>query len=317
MNNLHGITRHAIVAASYALLAALSLAAGYLLRFDFAPPAEMVCQMFHEMFLSIGIKLVVLYFGGQFGSLLSFFSIPDLRRISVAGLSAGTILFGLWMISGGQFAPPRSVIVMDALTFVGLVCGLRLFLRNLREQSESPSATKNRHLESVAIVGAGDAGARLAQQLMGNSGFGMQPVVFLDDDRRKWGQFLHGVPVVGDPSWLLGKTAPSALRRVIIAMPSAPRKRVRAIIEMLEGKGYRLETTPSLAEMTESKTSLARLRPIQIDDLLGRAAAQLDSEGIRQMLAGRVVAVTGAGGSIGSELCRQILRYQPERLLLI
>jgi len=311
------MTRHAVVAFLYALLATASLVAAYLLRFDFAPPADMLRRMLQMIPIAIGIKLAVMYFGGQFGSLLTFFSMPDLRRVSVAGLSAGTILFGMWLLSGGEYAPPRTVIVMDTLTFVGLVCALRLFMRNLRENWESLSSTKSRHLESVAIVGAGEAGARLAQQFMGNSGFGIQPVAFLDDDHSKWGQLLHGVPVMGDPSWLLGKNAPSVLRRVIIAMPSAPRKRVRDIIEMLEGKGYRLDTTPSINEMIESKSALARLRPIQIDDLLGRDPAKLDSEGIRQMLAGRVVAVTGAGGSIGSELCRQILRYQPERLLLI
>ncbi len=311
------MTRHAVVAFLYALLATASLVAAYMLRFDFAPAADILRRMLNEIPESILIKVVILYFGGQFESLLTFFSLPDLRRVSVAGLSAGTIFFGVWLLTGGDYAPPRSVIVMDALTFVGLVCALRLFLRHMREQWESSSSTKHRHLESVAIVGAGEAGARLAQQFMGNSGCGIQPVVFLDDDRGKWGQFLHGVPVVGDPSWLLGKNAPSSLRRVIIAMPSAPRKRVRAIIEMLEGRGFRLDTTPSIAEMVESKSSLARLRPIQIDDLLGREPAKLDSESIRQMLTGKVVAVTGAGGSIGSELCRQILRYQPERLLLI
>jgi FlaA1/EpsC-like NDP-sugar epimerase len=301
----------------YALLMAGSMALSYLLRFEFTPPADQLRQLLRMLPWLVAVKMIVMALTGQFGSLLTFFSVPDVLRIVRAGLLGMLALLGIWLASAGQWAPPRSVIVMDGIFFIGMASAWRLYLRRMREQWEIASTTAERHLEPVAIVGAGEAGARLAQEFMRRPALGLKPVVFLDDDQHKWGQQLHGVPVAGPPDWLLGTEVPSSLRRVIIAMPSASRKRVRGIIEKLEGKGFQLGTTHSINDLLEAKTSLARLRPIQIDDLLGRDPAQLNSEGIRQMLAGRVVAVTGAGGSIGSELCRQILCYQPKKLLLI
>ncbi len=317
MDTLHRLLRHSTVVLVYILMTVASLGLSYLLRFEFAPPAETLRQLLNVLPLLIAVKLAVMVLTGQFESLLTFFSVPDFQRIVRAGALSTAVFFGIWIFSNGELSPPRSVLVMDAVFFIGLVSGLRLFMRNIREQWESFSAATERHLEPVAIIGAGEAGARLAQQFMRHSGFGLNPVVFLDDDHGKWGQQLHGLRIAGDASWLLGPNVPTSLRRVIIAMPSASRRRIRAIIELLEGKGFRLDTIPSINDLLESKTSLARLRPIQIDDLLGRDPAHLDSESIRQMLTGQVVAVTGAGGSIGSELCRQILRYQPEQLLLI
>ena len=317
MNTMHRTLRHGVVAFLYVLLAVVSLTASYLLRFDFSPAAADLRQLLAFLPLLIAVKLLVLVFTGQFQSLLTFFSVPDFLRIVRAGGAATLIFLVIWWVSGGTLTAPRSVLVMDGILFIGLVSGSRLLLRNIRDQWESVSLTKDRHLEPVAIIGAGEVGAQLAQQFMRHSGFGLNPVVFLDDDRGKWGRQMHGIPIVGDPSWLLGPNVPASLRRVIIAMPSAERKRIRAIVAMLEGKGFRLDTIHSINELMETKSTLTRLRPIQIDDLLGREPAKLDSTGIRQMLAGRVVAVTGAGGSIGSELCRQILRFKPEKLLLI
>ncbi len=313
----HRYLRHAVVAFAYILLAVVSLASAYILRFEFNPEASQLRQMMALLPLVVVVQLLMLGLCGQFGSLMTFFSLPDLLRIVRAVLLSTVLLFTLWYGSGGAWAPPRSVLVMDAIFYIGLLCSIRLYLRHIRDQWESLSKSVNRQLEPVAIIGAGEAGAQLAQQFMRHTGLGLNPVFFLDDDRTKWGHQLHGVPIVGNASWLLGPSVPTNLRRVIIAMPSAPHKRIREIISQLEGKRFKLDTIHAIDDLFDSKSSLTRLRPIQIDDLLGRAPAHLDSESIRQMLAGRVVAVTGAGGSIGSELCRQILRYQPEKLLLI
>ena len=316
MSRRHRILRHGLVVFIYVLFATGSLALSYLLRFEFAPQAEQLSQLFAVLPVFIAVKLITMLWKGQFESMLTFFSAPDFLRIAQAGAAAELICFAVWLASHGEMAPPRSIILTDGVFFVGLISAWRLYLRHEREQWESLSGSADRHQEPVAIVGAGEAGARLAQEFIRRSGLGMTPVVFwtmtpangATPSRRARG---------GAPAWLLGPNAPPTLRRVIIAMPSAPRKRVRAIVEMLEGKGFRLDTIHSINDLLEGKTSLARLRPIQIDDLLGREPARLNCEGIRLMLAGRVVVVTGAGGSIGSELCRQILRHQPEKLLLV
>jgi len=311
------IVRHGLVGGSYILLTVLSLALSYLLRFEFQPSAEDWRNLLLLLPFILLVRLSVLVWMGQFESLLTFFSVPDLLRIMRAASVTTVIFIVVWYGSGGKYAPPRSIVVMDGIFFTGMACGFRLWLRNLRDGKESGVNHTKRHWEPVAIIGAGDAGAQLAQQLMRNPKFGLKPLVFLDDDRAKWGHLIHGIRIAGGPEWLLGTKVPVMLHRVVIAMPSAPRKRIQAIIEMLEGRGLRLDTVLSINELVDSKTSLTQLRPIQIDDLLGRDPAELDAEGIRRMIKGRVVAVTGAGGSIGSELCRQILRCEPEKLLLI
>jgi FlaA1/EpsC-like NDP-sugar epimerase len=213
--------------------------------------------------------------------------------------------------------PPRSAIVADAVFFIAYLCAFRFLLRLGRERGRLPAGASELKMDRVAIIGAGEAGAHLAKDLLSRPGLGLEPVVFLDDDREKWGARLHGIPVVGGPGWLLTPAAPKHLRRIIIAMPSAPRTRTAAIAEQLKGHGFRLDTVPALDELLDGKYALTALRPLRIEDLLGREPARLDSDEIRHMLAGRVVAVTGAGGSIGSELCRQIVRYAPKSLLLL
>lgn len=317
MTGINRILRLAFIATAYCFLTIVSLWLAYLLRFEFAPPAADLRHLLAVLPLVLVIRLLVMGLMGQFNSLLSFFSVPDFYRVARAGILNAAILLGIWHISNGQLAPPRSVLIMDAVFFLGLVCGGRLMMRHVRCQFQPMSKASRQHLEPVAIVGAGDAGARLAQQLKRSSSLGLMPQVFLDDDHAKWGKTLAGIRIVGGPEWLLGPNRPEGLRRVIIAMPSAPRKRIRSLVQLLEGKGFRLDTLLPSSDLVETKSSLARLRPVQIDDLLGRSPAQLNSSGIRQMFAGQVVAVTGAGGSIGSELCRQILRCQPRKLLLI
>ena len=311
------IVRHGMVGGAYVLLTVLSLALSYLLRFEFQPPAEDLRKLLLLLPFLLLVRLSVMVWMGQFESLLTFFSVPDLMRILRAAGMTTVVFIVVWYASGGKYAPPRSIVIMDGIFFTGMACAFRLSLRNLRDSRESSANKSKRHLEPVAIIGAGDAGAQLAQQLMRNPKFGLKPLIFLDDDKNKWGHLIHGIRIAGGPEWLLGPKVSASLHRVVIAMPSAPRKRVQAIIEMLEGRGLQLDTVLSMSELIDSKASLAQLRPIQIDDLLGREPAELDAEGIRRMLKGRVVAVTGAGGSIGSELCRQILRCEPEKLLLI
>jgi FlaA1/EpsC-like NDP-sugar epimerase len=309
--------RHAAVAAVYALLAAASLFFAYLLRFDFAVPESDLRSLAACLPWLLALKLLVLVCFGQFGNLLTYFSVPDLKRIIASSACAGAVLAGIWDFTGGAYLPPRSAIIADAVFFAAFLCAFRFLLRLWREQGSFLPSAPEFKLEQVAIIGAGEVGAHLAKDLLSRPGLGLEPVVFLDDDREKWGAKLHGIPIMGDPGWLLSPAAPRRLRRIIIAMPSAPAARTAAIAEQLKGHGFRLDTVPALDELLDGKYALTALRPVCIEDLLGREPARLDSDEIRQMLAGRVVAVTGAGGSIGSELCRQIVRYSPKTLLLL
>ncbi len=146
---------------------------------------------------------------------------------------------------------------------------------------------------------------------------GLQAVAFFDDDRMKWGKHVHDVPVVGAPEILLGGKMDLELEEVIIAMPSAPAKRVAEIVEMLNRLQIKFSTVPSFYELTTGQAKVSQLRAVEAQDLLGREQVRLATEDIRYLLRDRIVMVTGAGGSIGSELCRQIASYLPRLLLLV
>ena len=215
------LLRHAGIAAIYALLAAASLLFAYLLRFDFVLPEQDLRGLAKCLPWVLALQLLALACFGQFGNLLTYFSVPDLKRIVASSACVGAVLAGMWHLTGGAYVPPRSAIVADAVFFVVSLCAFRFLLRLWREQGSFLTSTSEFKLEEVAIIGAGTAGAHLAKDLLSRPGLGLEPVVFLDDDREKWGAKVHGIPVMGDPDWLLSRAAPKRLRRIIIAMPSA------------------------------------------------------------------------------------------------
>jgi FlaA1/EpsC-like NDP-sugar epimerase len=146
---------------------------------------------------------------------------------------------------------------------------------------------------------------------------GLKPVAFFDDDPQKWRSQMHGVPVLGPPEMLKDTNFKLDLDEVIMAIPSATAKRVGEIVHLLQSVHLKFETVPSLDQLTTGKVRVSQLRPVEIQDLLQREPVQLEAENIRQLIKDRVVVVTGAGGSIGSELCRQIADYNPRTLLML
>lgn len=289
----------------------------YQLRFDFNVPPEFRAQMNAHWYWVIGLKLVLLVILGQFAGLLSYFSIPDLKRLFFAMFSASTIMFLLRMKSGTWYASPRGVILMDfILSFVGLAI-VRLGFRMTRERFFMPDGKVQRRMRRVGIFGAGDVGASLARELMSKRGLGLVPVAFFDDNPAKWRSRVHDIPVVGAPDVLLDNRLNLQLEEVIIAMPSAPAKRIGELVKLLQHAHLKFETVPSFDQLATGQVKVSQLREVEIQDLLGREPVELETENIRALLSGRVVMVTGAGGSIGSELCRQIASFNPQRLLLV
>ena len=209
---------------------------------------------------------------------------------------------------------------MIALDFVFCLVGLtgvRLCLRTLRESFTVSSKKEKGRARRVAIIGAGDAGAVLAHELSLKPGYGLEPVAFFDDDPRKLNSRVHGIPVLGPPEKLLALSTKLGIKEVIIAMPSAPARRVGEIVRLLRQADLRCKTVPSLDQLALGQVRVSQLRNVEVQDLLGREKVELETESIRFSLKDRVVLVTGAGGSIGTELCRQIATYSPARLLLV
>lgn len=309
--------RALLLLALYALVLSTSFYLAYDLRFDFAVPVEFQSNRLVFLVLTLLVKIGLLVLLRQFGSLLSYFSIPDLLRITLAMAVNSLWLNILWLATAGAQAPPRGVILADFVLSVAGLCSLRLGMRLYRERLGGGMKGPSVPLQRIAIVGAGDAGASLAREFINAPSRGFKPVAFFDDDASKHGKLIHGVPVIGRAESIKGAKESLDLAKVVIAMPAASAKRIREIVLAVNGVGLKVETLPSMEELTSGKVRASRIRPVEVQDLLGRDAVDLDPVGIRKLVEGRVVMVTGAGGSIGSELCRQIALLNPSRLLLV
>jgi FlaA1/EpsC-like NDP-sugar epimerase len=304
----------------YTVTLTVSLWLAYQLRFDFDVPEVPVnfrAQMVSVVLWMIPLKLVLLWFFRQFAGLLSYFSIPDLTRLFYSVGLSSAIVAAVRLLGGINHAPPRGVILTDfVLSLVGLA-SIRLAFRLTRERFLTSPGQRHRRARRVGIIGAGDAGATLVHELSAKRGLGLQPVVFFDDDRTKWNSRVHDIPVVGRPEDLLNQKLNLELEEVIIAMPSASAKRIGEVIKILQQARLKFEIVPSLDQLATGQVKVSQLRSVEIQDLLGREPVELQTENIRNTLENRVVMVTGAGGSIGSELCRQIASFNPKRLLLV
>lgn len=288
----------------------------FLVRFDLNVPHE------YDFYLPrwgwvVLLKVVLLGLFGQFSGLLTYFSIPDFRRISVAMLGAASVLLLSRLIVPRElFAPPRGVILIDFVLSVGALTLLRLGFRVVREGLSVRPGESGRH-RRVAILGAGDVGARLVLDLMAKRALGLKPVAIFDDDTTKHGTSVHGVPVLGPPEMVVEQKSRLELTEAILAMPSASARRAGELIRLCREAGLHVEIVPSVAQLATGRVRVSQLREVDIVDLLGRDPVTLDTANIRLLLTGKVVLVTGAGGSIGSELCRQIAAFAPRQLLLV
>lgn len=286
----------------------------YLIRFEFHPPIDQQTHFWLTLQWTLPVELLFLLLFGQFRSLLSYFSLPDARRIVLACASAGVVSLGVWYATNGQHAPPRSIIILSFLLDTAALGNVRLSFRMLRER-QGGNGKAGKAPRRIVIVGAGDVGANLAKEMMLRRDLRMVPVAFFDDDQSKWNNRIHGVPVMGRPELLTeGKIRAD---EAVIAMPSASGKRVREVVQVFNDARLRFEIVPSMEQMVNGAVRVSQIRPVQIEDLLGRERIDLETARIHELVQGKVVMVTGAGGSIGSELCRQIAGYAPLRLLLV
>jgi FlaA1/EpsC-like NDP-sugar epimerase len=309
--------RFAVLLLLYATELTASLWLAYELRFDFAVDPGYQHERLFVMLWLIPLQLILLGLFHQLRTILGYFSTPDLARMFHA-LTISTVIAGLvWIWPGPGFAPPRGVIVLDfVLALVGLT-GVRLALRTLRESLTVSSRSNGLRKRRVGIIGAGDAGAVLAHELSLKPGYGLEPVAFFDDNKHKWHSRVHDIPVLGPPEKLLEANGRFGIEEVIIAMPSAPARRVGELVRILREARLPCKTVPSLDQLALGQVRVSQLRNVEVQDLLGRDNVELETESIRLVLQDRVVLVTGAGGSIGSELCRQIATCRPRHLLLL
>ena len=311
--------RPALLTVVYTGIFAASLWLAYALRFDFDLPRSYADQFLWVCIWVLPLKVVCLRVFGHFDSLLSYFSTPDVKRVVSAVTASSAVLLAVWAITGAAIVPPRGVILSDFVLSIAGICTTRLGLRTLRERYLAPGNPRN-NARRVAIVGAGEVGAALATEFLSKRRLGTNPVAFFDDfkgDRSA----IHGIPLFGRPEALLDPKLnlkkKLRINEVIIAMPTASAKRIGEVVKILQQAGLKMQTVPSLSQLASGQVKVSAVRAVQIEDLLGRAMVEIDDENIRRIVAGRVIMVTGAGGSIGSELCRQLATFAPATLLLV
>ncbi|HTQ01124.1 MAG TPA: nucleoside-diphosphate sugar epimerase/dehydratase [Casimicrobiaceae bacterium] len=292
--------------------AALAWAALYWLRFNLDVREPYVDDMWRTLAWIVPLQAAIFVALGLYRGLWRFASLPDLQRIVLAA-ALGAVLIPLLMIMLRVHAVvPRSVLVLYPVVLIFLMAGSRFAYRIWKEHRlYSPLEALG---EPVLVIGAGDAGVRLAKDLSRSRQW--RVVGFLDDDAAKQGRVLGKARVLGPIGELARWCDRFGVRKVIIALPSANHVVRRRVAELCASAGVEALTVPSYDELITGRLALTTIRNVELDDLLGRDPVVLDSAGLAEWLGNRVVMVTGAGGSIGAELTRQIARFRPARLVL-
>ena len=300
----------------YAIVSLASYWFAYELRFDFNVPSNHAVDRVNMVGWIVGLQLMLLLASGQLDSILSYFRLPDVFRLFGGLFLNALILLSMWYVYKGVNVPPRAVILTYFLISLLSIAAFRIFMRVKSSRGIEDWLTMDAS-ENVIIIGAGEVGAGLCSDLMNKARLGMRPVAFLDDDVRKIGRYVHGVLVADAVDELATIAKSYNTSKVVIAFPSASAKRMRHVVELARDAGLSVDIVPALTDLVSGRAELSQLRPIQLEDLLGRDAVDLNSGGILTLLHGKRVMVTGAGGSIGSELVAQILDYSPHSLLCI
>lgn len=287
------------------------------LRFDSNKiPANYLSLLISYMPLTVVIYLISFYLFKLYGRIWRYASATELIAIVMANIAASTAWYFISLYIGAVL--PRSLYVFTGLLLIFFVGGSRLSLRFYSYVMNKPKYRQiQRKKNKVLIIGAGDAGAMLLREIERYHIANRQVVGFIDDDKNKTGKILLGVKVLGTRNELVKIASEKGIDEIIIAMPSVKGKEIKAIINICKQTNCKLTILPGLYEIIEGKVSISQLRPVDIEDLLGRDPVKLDTTAVREYLAGKIVLITGAGGSIGSEIVRQVAKMQPKKLLLL
>ncbi len=305
--------RRYIVLAHDVLAAAVAWAGAYWLRFNLDIPDVFGEAMLGRLPFVVAVHAAVFWALGLYRGLWRYASLPDLQRIVVAVALAGLAVPALLAILGLGTLVPRSVYLFAPILLALAMGGSRLAYRAWREGRLAPLVV-HPTAAPVLVLGAGAAAAALVKELASSAQW--RVVGMLDDDRGKQGASVAGVKVLGRVEAIGAVTARLGVSQAIIAMPEASHGDRKRAVELCGAAGVAVMTVPTLSDIVSGRVSVSALRKIELDDLLGRDPVQLDEAGLHGFVTGRTVLVTGAGGSIGSELCRQIARFGPKRLVL-
>jgi FlaA1/EpsC-like NDP-sugar epimerase len=299
-------------------LIALAWWLAFWLRFDKGVPPPYHRLMMDTILVVIAIKLAVFIVFGFYNRWWRYVSTRDMwgaaRGVTVACLVTDLVVYFAHPVKG--FPLPRSVAVIDWLLLLAFVAGTRLIARSMIERPGAASLIARG--KEVIIVGAGDAAQLVIREMLKAPALGYTPIGLIDDDPRKKNLRLHGIRVLGTTDDLRRILRDNPPDEVLIAIPSASGGTRQRVVEIAQDAGVPVKTLPGLYELISGDLNLTgQIRPVQVEDVLGREPVEVDVRSIAQYLAGETVLVSGSGGSIGAELCRQIARVEPKRLILV
>jgi FlaA1/EpsC-like NDP-sugar epimerase len=281
--------------------------------FDYLPSA------YWMLGAALIIKPLTYYLFGMYRRLWSYASTQELKLI-LAAVSTSSVMLSLAMVILAAVKAftgfSRGILIIDWLLSILFVGGLRFTMRIISD-SQASYNLKTKSAKRTLIIGAGDAGAMVVKELQKNPELNLLPVGFLDDNPSKLKQQIHGIPVIGSLPDIGKVIEHKNIHEVIIAIPSAGGKIIRMVADVCRLKGIPFRTMPGLYELLGGKVSINRLREVDITDLLRRPPSYVKGELVGAVISGKMVMVTGAGGSIGRELCRQIARWSPSGMILL
>jgi FlaA1/EpsC-like NDP-sugar epimerase len=313
--NILSAHRRSTTAIVYTFLAAFSYVSAFLLRFDFTVPAAQLRILVWSLPLVLLVRLAASYAFGITRGRWRYVGTNDVFRL-VASTCTGT--FVLFLLSWGlklYALMPRSVLILDLLLFTWVTAATWITYRMGYEQLRARNSAEGPP-SAVLIVGAGEAGTMLAREMI-RSRILRRAIGFVDDDPAKANSLVHGLPILGTVAELGTIVKKRNVREILIAVPSASPAQLRRIVQECEATDLRFQVLPGLSEVFSGRVNLSQVRPLRIEDLLGRDPVALELPELYEDLSGESVLITGAAGSIGSELARQVAIHHPHTLVLL
>ncbi len=311
-----------------ACLIVLAYLLAYLLRFEGQISAGVWERFITTIPYILPFKIIVFIFFGLYIGMWRYTSLVDLFNVLKATLISSVIII-LTILFVHRFEGfQRSVFVIDGLLTFIFIGGLRVAIRILLSGREGGLSSLlqppplferrgGRVKKRLLIIGAGDAGEKMLREIRDNPSLRYEVVGFLDDDLKKQSLRIHGVKVLGPISQIQRLAYYNIMDEILVALPSASTQQMRRIIQVCETTGLKCRTTPGIGELIDGRVSFKTVRDVSFEDLLGRDPVHLDTEGIGYYLTDKIILISGAGGSIGSELCRQITTFNPKNLILL
>ena len=307
--------RRLLVIAVHSVLWMAAFGSAFALRFDFHVAPVFASRFVSWLVMLLCVRIVATWLLGGFYGLWRYTGLRDVL-VLVRSTIAGSVAFAVLVIVTGDQDFPRSVWIIDGILSLCFVGGFRLSVRLVRDLSVQMTRSSG-ELRRFFIVGAGNAGESLAREIRKGRQSLYHIAGFVDDDVSKIGERIHGIPIRGTVSHLPRLVDETGVREVIVAVPSASGAQIRRIFDACKRAKVQVRTLPDMGSLLDGRVTMSKVRPVAIQDLLRRDPVRLEVDKICGLVEGQRVVVTGAGGSIGSELCRQIARFSPNHLVLV